>query len=102
MNGRQKKKTGSEKYCTVFLPDMKKRQPVPRSGGSPETARSAKYAEETVFIGDSVRNLQGAAEPGILQILIAADPAADVETDYLKIHDLREPIRQKGKMKTVL
>ena len=50
-------------------------------------------AEETVFIDDSVRNLQGAAELGILPILIAANPGADVETDYLKIHDLRELIR---------
>ena len=50
-------------------------------------------AEETVFIDDSVRNLQGAEELGILPILIAANPGADVETDYLKIHDLRELIR---------
>lgn len=50
-------------------------------------------AAETVFIDDSVRNLQGAAELGILPILIAANPQADVETDFLKIHDLRELIR---------
>ena len=50
-------------------------------------------AEETVFIDDSVRNLQGAADLGILPILIAANPEADVKTDYLKIHDLRELIR---------
>ena len=49
--------------------------------------------EETVFIDDSVRNLEGAAELGITPILIAANPAADVETSYLKIHDLRELIR---------
>ena len=47
-------------------------------------------AEETVFIDDNVRNLRGAAELGILPILIAAHPAADVSTEYLKIHDLRE------------
>ena len=50
-------------------------------------------AEKTVFIDDSVRNLEGAAELGITPILIAANPAADVETSYLKIHDLRELIR---------
>ena len=50
-------------------------------------------AEETVFIDDVVRNLDGAAALGITPILIAANPDADVETDYLKIHDLRELIR---------
>ena len=50
-------------------------------------------AEKTVFIDDSIRNLEGAAELGITPILIAANPAADVETSYLKIHDLRELIR---------
>ena len=50
-------------------------------------------AHETVFIDDSVRNLDGAAALGITPILIAANPASDVETDYLKIHDLRELIR---------
>ncbi len=55
--------------------------------------KSGVSAEETVFIDDSVRNLQGAAELGITPILIAANPDADVESDYLKIHDLRELIR---------
>ncbi len=50
-------------------------------------------AAETVFIDDSVRNLEGAAAMGITPILIAANPASDVETEYLKIHDLRELIR---------
>ena len=50
-------------------------------------------AEDTVFIDDAVRNLDGAAALGITPILIAANPASDVETDYLKIHDLRELIR---------
>ena len=50
-------------------------------------------AHETVFIDDSVRNLDGAAAMGITPILIAANPASDVETDYLKIKDLRELIR---------
>ena len=50
-------------------------------------------AEETVFIDDVVRNLDGAAALGITPILIAANPDADVETNYLKIHDLRELIR---------
>ena len=50
-------------------------------------------ASETVFIDDGVRNLDGAAALGITPILIAANPASDVETDYTKIHDLRELIR---------
>lgn len=50
-------------------------------------------AEKTVFIDDSVRNLEGAAALGITPILIAANPASDVDTVYLKIHDLRELIR---------
>ena len=50
-------------------------------------------AEKTVFIDDAVRKLDGAAALGITPILIAANPASDVETDYMKIHDLRELIR---------
>lgn len=50
-------------------------------------------AEETVFIDDSPLNLDGAAALGIFPILIAANPASDVETPYLKIRDLRELIR---------
>lgn len=50
-------------------------------------------ADETVFLDDVVRNLDGAAALGITPILIAANPGADVETNYLKIHDLRELIR---------
>ena len=49
-------------------------------------------AEETVFIDDSVRNLEGAAALGILPVLIAANPESDVETSFLKIRDLRELI----------
>ncbi len=49
-------------------------------------------AEKTVFIDDSLRNLDGAAALGITPILIAANPDSDVETEYLKIHDLRELI----------
>ena len=55
--------------------------------------QSSVPAEETVFIDDSTRNLEGAAALGITPILIAADPASDVETSYLKIRDLRELIR---------
>ncbi len=51
-------------------------------------------AAETAFIDDAVRNLDGAAALGIMPILIAANPAADVETSYLKIRDLRELIRR--------
>ena len=50
-------------------------------------------AEETVFIDDAVGNLDGAAALGITPILIAANPASNVETKYTKIRDLRELIR---------
>ncbi|MBR6706039.1 MAG: HAD-IA family hydrolase [Clostridia bacterium] len=71
-------------YVGVFKPDRRMYlDALEKSGVS---------AEETVFIDDSVRNLRGAAEEGILPILIAADPKADVETDFMKIHDLRELI----------
>ena len=50
-------------------------------------------AEETVFIDDSGRNLEGAAALGITPVLIAANPASDVESPFLKIRDLRELIR---------
>ncbi len=50
-------------------------------------------AEETVFIDDSVKNLDGAARLGITPILIAANPASDIETQYMKIHNLSELIR---------
>ncbi len=52
--------------------------------------KSGCKAEETVFIDDSVRNLEGAAKLGITPILIAANPASDVESPYLKIHTLSE------------
>ena len=53
-------------------------------------AKSGVSAEETAFIDDSTANLDGAAALGIFPILIAANPASDVETSYLKIRDLRE------------
>ena len=56
--------------------------------------KSGVRAEETVFIDDSLRNLEGAAALGIFPVLIAANPASDVETSFLKIRDLRELIRQ--------
>ena len=50
-------------------------------------------AEDTVFIDDVVRNLDGAAALGITPVLAAVHPEADVETCYPKIRDLRELIR---------
>ena len=58
--------------------------------------KSGVSAEETVFVDDSLRNLESAAELGITPILIAANPISDVETSYLKIRDPRELIRQNG------
>ena len=49
-------------------------------------------ARETVFIDDSPRNLAGAAELGITPILIAANPASDVETPFEKIRSLSDLI----------
>ena len=68
----------------VFKPDPRMYLDALAKGGVP--------AEETVFIDDSVHNLDGAAALGIFPVLIAASPAADVETSYLKIRDLRELI----------
>ncbi len=47
-------------------------------------------AKETVFIDDGPMNLAGAAAFGITPVLIAANPASDVETPYMKIHSLSE------------
>ena len=47
-------------------------------------------AEDTVFIDDSPDNLEGAEKLGITPILIAANPASDVDSTYLKIRSLSE------------
>ena len=73
-------------YIGVFKPD--RRMYLDALG------KSGVSAKEAVFIDDSVTNLDGAAALGITPILIAANPASDVETSYLKIRDLRELIRQ--------
>lgn len=46
--------------------------------------------EETVFIDDGPLNLEGAAKLGITPILIAANPASDVNVPYTKIYSLSE------------
>lgn len=48
--------------------------------------------EDAVFIDDTPVNLDGAAKLGITPILIAANPASDVETKYTKIYSLSELI----------
>ena len=75
-------------YTGVFTPDPRMYQDA--------LAKSGVSAGETVFIDDSVRNLDGAAALGITPILIAADPGSDPETAYLKIRDLRELIREEA------
>ena len=78
-------------FCTfscfvgVFKPDKRIYLDALKKCGVP--------AEKTVLIDDAVRNLDGAAALGITPILIAANPASDVKTDYTKIRDLRELIR---------
>ena len=69
-------------FLGVFKPDPRMyRDALAKSGVS---------AGKTVFIDDSVANLDGAAAMGILPVLIATNPASDVETSWLKIRDLRE------------
>ena len=72
-------------FLGVFKPDPRMFEDALAKAGVP--------GKDAVFIDDSVRNLEGAAALGILPILIAANPASDVETSFLKIHDLRELIR---------
>lgn len=50
-------------------------------------------AEDTVFIDDSLKNLEGAAKLGITPVLIAANPASDIDSPYLKIHSLSELLK---------
>lgn len=50
-------------------------------------------AEKTVFIDDVPVNLEGAAEFGITPVLIAANPASDVDTPFLKIYSLSELLK---------
>ena len=69
-------------FVGVFKPDPRIYLDALEKSGVP--------AEETVFIDDSVRNLQGASALGIMPILIAANPDSDVDTPFLKIRDLRE------------
>jgi len=71
-------------FLGVFKPDARMYQDALKKSGC--------SAQEAVFIDDSVRNLEGAAALGIFPILIAANPASDVETSFLKIKDLRELI----------
>ena len=73
-------------YMGVFKPDPRMYLDA--------LSKSGVFPEDAVFIDDSVRNLDGAAALGIFPILIAANPAADVETSYLKIRSLRELIRE--------
>ncbi len=70
----------------VFKPDKRMYLDALEKSGVP--------ASETVFIDDIPGNLDGAAALGITPILIAANPASDVETPYLKIRDLRELIQE--------
>ena len=74
-------------YLGVFKPDKRMYLDALEKSGAD--------ASETVFIDDVPGNLDGAAALGITPILIAANPASDVETPYLKIRDLRELIQER-------
>lgn len=52
-------------------------------------------AEETVFIDDSLENLEGAVKLGITPVLMAANPASDVDSPYMKIHALSELLHER-------
>ena len=68
----------------VFKPDPRMYQDALNKSGC--------EAADCVFIDDSPKNLAGAADMGITPILIAANPASDVDTPYLKIRSLTELI----------
>ena len=71
-------------YLGVFKPDRRMYLDALKKSGA--------QASETVFIDDSMRNLEGAAALGITPILIAAHSESESETSCLKIKDLRELI----------
>jgi len=66
----------------VFKPDPKMYLDALSKCGYP--------AADTVFIDDSPVNLAGAAKMGITPILIAANPASDVDSPFTKIHSLMD------------
>ncbi len=47
-------------------------------------------AGDVVFVDDNLKILKGAAALGITPVLMAAEASSDVETDFLKIHSLKE------------
>lgn len=69
-------------FVGTFKPDEKMYRDALDKCGFP--------AKDTVFIDDSPKNLEGASKLGITPILIAANPASDVDSPYLKIHSLSE------------
>lgn len=69
-------------FVGTFKPDEKMYKDALDKCGVP--------AKDTVFIDDSPKNLEGAEKFGITPILIAANPASDVDSPYLKIHSLSE------------
>ena len=69
-------------FVGTFKPDEKMYRDALDKCGFP--------AKDTVFIDDSPKNLEGASKLGITPILIAANPASDVDSPYLKIHSLLE------------
>ena len=69
-------------FVGTFKPDEKMYRDALDKCGFP--------AKDTVFIDDSPKNLEGASKLGITPILIAANPASDVDSPYLMIHSLLE------------
>ena len=58
-----------------------------------EEASDLARVETSLKLDGDLPVLDGAAALGITPVLIAANPASDVETNYTKIRDLRELIR---------
>ena len=73
-------------FLGTFKPDEKMYRDALGKCGVP--------AKATVFIDDSLKNLEGAEKLGITPILIAANPASDIDSPYLKIHFLSELLNE--------
>ena len=69
-------------FLGIFKPDEKMYRDALDKCGVP--------AKDTVFIDDSLKNLEGAEKLGITPILIATKPSSDIASPYLKIRSLSE------------
>lgn len=68
----------------TFKPDGRMYRDALEKGGFP--------AEDTVFVDDSARNLEGAARLGMTPVLIARTPVPDAASPFITIRSLSELI----------